>query len=284
MPFGGPTAPCQDKCTIPSYTLDGELIPEELLEATWNLAGSENRVFYVLYNSMAASHRTASLSVTPALTFGNQGAKVPHKSKHQTYSEEIGQVILGGQSGQAKRIAAEGAKMFLNFMRASHLETSLDLATILRSISYNPVNGDGPISIDTQGLDIVQDQLEITIKRAAFAEYRQQCQRFYIRGTKTERANSMAWLKVSCMDYKSFPLTERHHHLASTSDIGFPNMPEYLISRVDGRKNTEQGVSNFTNFSYNVNNGDTVQIQWSVMVINEGEPRHVLENEASLKW
>lgn len=242
VPFGGPDAPCQDSYTIPSYALNGALIPEEQLKATWNLTGPENRVFYVLYNSMAATTRIASLSVTPALHFGNQGAKVPHKSKHQTYSNEAGQIILGGRSGQANRMAIEGAKMFLNYIKACNLESTLDLSTILQSVSYSLEEGGERIPIGAKCLDIVRDKQEIATKRAAFAYYRQQCQRFYIRGTKTERANSTAWLKVSCMDYKSFPLTERQKYYTSASSSTFPDTPEHFISRVDGRENTEKGV------------------------------------------
>lgn len=242
VPFGGPDAPCQDSYTIPSYALNGALIPEEQLKATWNLTGPENRVFYVLYNSMAATTRIASLSVTPALHFGNQGAKVPHKSKHQTYSNEAGQIILGGRSGQANRMAIEGAKMFLNYIKACNLESTLDLSTILQSVSYSLEEGGERIPIGAKCLDIVRDKQEIATKRAAFAYYRQQCQRFYIRGTKTERANSTAWLNVSCMDYKSFPLTERQKYYTSASSSTFPDTPEHFISRVDGRENTEKGV------------------------------------------
>lgn len=242
VPMGGPDAPRQDSYSIPSFTLNGELIPEEHIQATWRLAGPQNRVFFVLYNSMAATWRFASLSVTPALHFGNQGANVPHKSKNQTYSSDAGSIILGGREGQARCLAVEAAKSFLNFMRECNLKSTLDLNDILGSMSYDPGDGGSYLPIASTQLDIVRDAKEIAEKRAAVAYYRQQCEKFYIRGTKSERANSMAWLKVESMDYKSFPLTERRQYSAYKQKVSFPAAPQYLINRVEGRSVTSRGV------------------------------------------
>jgi hypothetical protein len=82
--------------TSPSLKPKGAAELFKFMEEIWEGTPPPNRCGWVVYHPWAATTRAASVAVSPALTFMNQGAPAPHKETYLNFSEHAAESKLLG--------------------------------------------------------------------------------------------------------------------------------------------------------------------------------------------
>ena len=184
-----------------------EWIDMESLDEPWNRAGPQNCLFFVNYYGIAAAHRLVSMSITPPLHFGNEGATKPFKTQQRNYCKH-GSMILGNAGARANRIGRELVFLLMNGLNTANLTLEVPVAHLMALITYK--NEDGKkVPLSPPEYDMVANTTFVQKWRGYYAWYRQQRLTYYIRLTKDEFASVQAYLKLKVADTESFPVTER---------------------------------------------------------------------------
>lgn len=118
----------------PSFTPEMKQLYDES-QKVWE--SSVDRIAYVSYATEAICSRTASLSVTPPLHFGNMGQPVAHQSKQLNFSQHS-RGILGDQHSTKNRLGREYIWTFLNALRQSGMSIDMDLYKL---VTYTDSDG-----------------------------------------------------------------------------------------------------------------------------------------------
>ena len=210
-----------------------EWIDMESLDEPWNRAGPQNRLFFVNYYGIAPAHRLASMSITPPLHFGNQGATRPHKVQQRNYCEH-GAMILGSADARANRIGRELVFQLMNGLIAADLTLTVPITQLMKAITYTNEAGK-KVSLRPPDYDMVADATYVQQWRGYYAWYRQQRLTYYIRLTKEEFGSVQAYLKCKSADTESFPITERRPFVVRSLKR-YLGQPEHVVLSVLGRR------------------------------------------------
>lgn len=128
--------------TSPSVTDKGKMHEIYcILRDLWDGVPSPNRCGFVIYQQWAATTRAASMSISPSLTFMNQGGYTPHKDSYLNYIQHGAKSkLLGNFEGFFNRLHREGVFHQWNYQQ--HLEgNSFDVTTTLPQMTYIDEDG-----------------------------------------------------------------------------------------------------------------------------------------------
>jgi len=146
-----------------------------------------------------AFSQQVSLSMTPPLTFGNEGAPVPHKLKQLNFAEHS-HYIFGDQHAHANHLAQEAVFLFWNFAQYSGLG-GLDIDHILTSMTFQNHAGES-IYCDPLPFHPIKDAAYVQSMRHLFNNHQMIASRYHIGITKHEYHSKQQLLK-SVNQYQS---------------------------------------------------------------------------------
>jgi len=151
---------------------------ETQLGAAWDHAGPQNRMGFVLYQTSAATNRSAGSNVSPMQLFGNFGASQPHRTRQRTLAVD-GYVSLGGERSYVNHMGREAAFQFFNELRSANLSLGIDLDDLLRSITYKSLDGT-TVSLDPVSYHPIKDESLIRRYLGHYAYLHSECMAMYI--------------------------------------------------------------------------------------------------------
>ncbi|PPQ74217.1 hypothetical protein CVT24_001131 [Panaeolus cyanescens] len=184
-------APKDDDTARNTFLKDAEV------NAAYKMAGSANRVGYVMYCSKVATHRTGSINATKPTGFGNVASahtsRAAGKQSHLDFGA-YGPMSLGSFKDCANRMAREAVFSFYNTLVLSNLNIKLDLDALLGNIYGNDEEGKefvmSPIPYNPQ-----RDSERIQTYISYYTWYSMECASIYVCITKEELKARQAYLQ-----------------------------------------------------------------------------------------
>ncbi|KAJ6477846.1 hypothetical protein C8R47DRAFT_1323241, partial [Mycena vitilis] len=216
-------------------------IAKEAVEAVYNMAGPEDRCFFVPYPTQVAYSRAAELAVSPPLTFGNLGAPVHHKLHAKNFSQD-GYTVLGSHRDRFTRLSREIIWGALNALAFAGLELTMETADLFRQLQYLDEAGKSCRIEPPQMHDIKHDAAYITKMRGYLAWHFVLSEKYLIRITKDGYQTVQACLRLRRqLQEQVFPPVERRA-IQSFSSSPSESEPEHVVSDVVGRDVAEGQV------------------------------------------
>jgi len=192
---------------------------------------------FVLYQTSAATNRSAGLNASPMQLFGNFGAAQPHRTQQRTLAVD-GFVSLGGEQSYANRMGREAVFCLFNELRSSNLTLDVDLNKLLQSITYKSINGE-TIPLDPVSYHPVKDESLIRRYLGYYAYLRSECMAMYIfidRHDFKEQLKGYLIQEKTKHRQKAFNPGERHATMLSNGSTTIDQAMNVLnIERIIGR-------------------------------------------------
>ncbi|KDQ50667.1 hypothetical protein JAAARDRAFT_199796 [Jaapia argillacea MUCL 33604] len=121
----------------------------------WQKGDQGVRLAFINYTALQAYMIFAQLSMTPPLTFGNEGAPVAHKEKFLNFAQH-GTEILGGRGPHANQMAREAVYAFINALSHSLITHNFTVNQLLGQLSWRGDKGEEQ-ALELVKYDIISD-------------------------------------------------------------------------------------------------------------------------------
>jgi hypothetical protein len=232
--------------TAPGYTdkAHEEWLNEEELFSLIDRVHPQNRAFLVNYPSEVGNNRLAALSVTPPLTFMNQGAPIAHKLRQRNFAQH-GQTILGPTKARCNRLGREILWAAFNAMAIAGLKLAIPSSELFKLVTFK--DGHEICTLDQPPfcLDDEESCAYVTKMRSYFAWYRIQQEKYLIRITKDGYQIAQACIQLNRREKEDqFPVSERRNINSNTNSDS--SSVQYLITQVLERKIVDGEVHFFS--------------------------------------
>lgn len=112
---------------------------DSCMDSIWTTTGPQNCMGYVDYSSTIPCKRLGSLNFTSPTGFGNFGSGAAHKNMQTNFASHSN-VTLGSLRNCVIQLACEAISNFHNTIQLCGLTSSIDIDTILQSLSYTDLS------------------------------------------------------------------------------------------------------------------------------------------------
>ena len=220
----------------PSYTAQARRDWLEVIDDMWET--SVERIGLVAYPNRSMSSRTAGMSISPPLHFGNHGEPIAHHTAQLNFSQHA-RGILGNAEDHFTRLGREAVWSFANLLSQSGLSWEGGIEDLYRRVKYTDENKEQH-QITAPTYDIHKNQELVRKMRGYWQWYETYLVLpYYIRWTKASYYAEQGRLQdthrhevFSAMEMSSVtsPLPKAAESEAAANTIPIPNIQQ-IISR-----------------------------------------------------
>lgn len=161
--------------------IKGAWIDAECASELTKKTAAVDRVVYILYPMSSATQRTAGMSISRPLGFGNSLGFATDNP--QNYCDNGG-VILGSSAQRASRLGREAVAQFHNLLVMAGIQSTITPNELLRALHTNDNGTAQPIS--PFPFDLVADPEYVRRMRSFVRWYEENCERTCLSITRTE--------------------------------------------------------------------------------------------------
>lgn len=176
--------------------IQNAIISMDEADSLFKQLGSQARVGYVLYPSMAATMHSTQILYTPSLHFLHSPAPHERDATRRYYSRD--KTILGNAGDRAQRLGLEGFLALKNYFSECKINLSMNLNALLDSATYTDETG-AIQKLRPAALDVEDDRTwnMMCLYRRFYFWLRELLSQYSLNITKKEFKHRQEWIRAA---------------------------------------------------------------------------------------